>query len=45
MEKKIRDNAVYISCLPDDVTSDKIGELFGSIGVIKVCCCFLVIMI
>jgi len=36
MEKKIRDNAVYISSLPDDVTSEKIGELFGSIGVIKV---------
>ncbi len=36
MEKKRRENAVYISSLPDDVTEDKIGELFGSIGVIKV---------
>lgn len=36
MEKKIRENAVYISLLPDDITEEKIGEHFGSIGVIKV---------
>lgn len=35
MEKKIRENAVYISLLPDDVTEEKLGEVFGSIGVIK----------
>lgn len=38
MEKKIRENAVYISLLPDDVTEEKLGEVFGSIGVIKVSC-------
>ena len=37
MEKKVRDNAVYISLLPDDVTEAQIQEIFGSIGVIKVC--------
>ena len=37
MEKKIRENAVYISLLPDDVTEGQIQDLFGSIGVIKVC--------
>lgn len=36
-EKKIRIDAVYISHLPDDVTENKLGEYFGSIGVIKVC--------
>lgn len=36
MDKKIRHDAVYISLLPDDVTEQKIGEYFGSIGVIKV---------
>ena len=36
MEKKIRENAVYISLLPDDVTEAQIQEMFGSIGVIKV---------
>ena len=35
MEKKIRTNAVYITCLPDDVTEDKITEVFGAIGMIK----------
>lgn len=35
MEKKIRTNAVYITCLPDDVTDDKIAEVFGAIGMIK----------
>ena len=36
-EKKIRTDAVYITQLPDDVTEAKLGEYFGSIGVIKVC--------
>ena len=36
MEKKIRENAVYISFLPDDASEQKLGEHFGSIGVIKV---------
>ncbi len=36
MEKKIRENAVYITLLPDDVTEEKIADHFGSIGVIKV---------
>ena len=35
MEKKTRTNAVYITCLPDDVTEDKITEVFGAIGMIK----------
>ncbi len=35
-EKQIRENAVYITNLMDEVTDDKMGELFGSIGVIKV---------
>ena len=35
MEKKIRPNAVYITCLPDDVTEEKITEVFGAIGIIK----------
>ena len=34
-EKKIRPNAVYITCLPDDVTEQKLIEVFGAIGVIK----------
>lgn len=38
MEKKQRDDAVYVTGLPDDVTTDKLSELFGSIGVIKVSC-------
>ena len=37
MTKKIRENAIYITQLPPDVTTDKMAELFGSIGVIKVC--------
>lgn len=36
MEKKIRENAVYISLLPEDTTEEKLAEHFGSIGVIKV---------
>ena len=36
MEKKQRDDAVYVTGLPDDVNTDKLSELFGSIGVIKV---------
>lgn len=36
-EKKVRTDAVYITQLPDDVTEAKLGEYFGSIGVIKVC--------
>lgn len=36
MTKKIRENAVYITQLPPDVTMEKLAELFGSIGVIKV---------
>lgn len=36
-ERKIRTDAVYISLLPDDITEEKLGEYFGSIGVIKVC--------
>ena len=36
MEKKVRENAVYISLLPDDTTEEKLAEYFGSIGVIKV---------
>ena len=35
-DKKIRTDAVYISLLPDDMTEEKLGEYFGSIGVIKV---------
>ena len=35
-EKRYRDDAVYITQLPDDVTDEKLGELFGSIGRIKV---------
>ena len=35
MEKKTRTNAVYITCLPDDVTEDKVTEVFGAIGMIK----------
>ena len=34
-EKKIRPNAVYITCLPDDATEEKLIEVFGAIGVIK----------
>ena len=37
MTKKTRENAIYITQLPDDVTSEKMAELFGSIGMIKVC--------
>ena len=36
MTKRTRENAVYITQLPQDVTEEKLGELFGSIGVIKV---------
>lgn len=36
MEKRQRDDAVYVTGLPDDVNTDKLSELFGSIGVIKV---------
>ena len=36
MEKKPRENAVYVTSLPMDVTEEKLAELFGSIGVIKV---------
>jgi len=36
MEKKQREDAVYVTGLPDDVTTEKLAELFGSIGVIKV---------
>ena len=36
MEKKPRENAVYVTGLPMDVTDEKLAELFGSIGVIKV---------
>lgn len=36
MEKKIRENAVYISLLPQDTAEEKLAEHFGSIGVIKV---------
>jgi len=36
MIKRIREDAVYISQLPADATAEKIGEHFGSIGVIKV---------
>ena len=39
MEKKVREDAVYITLLPDEVTAEKIGELFGSIGRIKVRVC------
>ena len=34
--KKIRENAVYVTKLPQDVTMEQLSELFGSIGVIKV---------
>lgn len=36
MTKRVREDAVYITQLPQDVTVDKLAELFGSIGVIKV---------
>jgi len=36
MEKKQREDAVYVTGLPDDVTTEKLAELFGSIGVIKI---------
>ena len=36
MEKRPRENAVYVTGLPMDVTDEKLAELFGSIGVIKV---------
>lgn len=36
MEKKIRENAIYISQLPDNVSEEQIKEHFGSIGMIKV---------
>ena len=35
-EKRIREDAVYITNLTDEVSEEKMGELFGSIGVIKV---------
>ncbi len=35
--KKQRDNAIYVTGLALDVTESKLSELFGSIGVIKVC--------
>ena len=35
-EKRYRDDAVYITQLPEDITDEKIGETFGSIGRIKV---------
>ena len=34
--KKTRENAVYVTGLASDVTEEKLSELFGSIGVIKV---------
>ena len=37
MTKKTRENAIYVTQLPQDVTPEKLAELFGSIGVIKVC--------
>ena len=36
MTKRTRENAVYITQLPQDITEEKLGELFGSIGIIKV---------
>ena len=35
MEKRTRTDAVYITCLPDDVTPERIAEVFGAIGMIK----------
>ena len=37
MNKRTREDAVYITKLPPDVTMEQLAELFGSIGVIKVC--------
>ena len=36
MTKRTRENAVYITQLPQDINEEKLSELFGSIGVIKV---------
>ena len=36
MIKRTRENAIYITQLPDDVNEEKLAELFGSIGLIKV---------
>ena len=35
MTKRTRENAVYITQLPQDITEEKLGGLFGSIGIIK----------
>ncbi len=35
-EKRIREDAVYITNLRDGVTDEEIKELFGSLGIIKV---------
>ena len=35
-EKKIRPNAIFVSGLAEDVTVEKMVDLFGSIGIIKV---------
>ena len=35
-EKKIRENAVYVSGLADGVTEESLGGVFGAIGQIKV---------
>ena len=37
MNKRTREDAVYITKVPPDVTMEQMAELFGSIGVIKVC--------
>lgn len=32
----VQDDTVYITGLPPEATAENVGELFGSIGVIKV---------
>ena len=36
LEMEVQEDTVYVSGLPPETTVDNLGELFGSIGVIKV---------
>jgi RNA recognition motif-containing protein len=35
-EMEVQEDTVYVSGLPPETTVDNLGELFGSIGIIKV---------
>lgn len=36
LEMEVQEDTVYVSGLPPETTVDNLGELFGSIGIIKV---------